>query len=98
MTSKTKKVANLHLKTDGPTELSFDDLNTWVIWQFPQPIAEATLCGAVKPPIAEHTWYAATIQYRLKQVQVFGHLKETFETPEIAAEHIQSTQNGSKKD
>ncbi len=94
MTTETKKVANLHLKTDKPTELSFGDLRTWVIWQFPQTIGEATLCGAVKPPIPDHTWYAATIQYHLEKVQVFGHIQKTFETPETAADHLHSTLNG----
>lgn len=98
MSSESNEVANIHLKTDCPTELTFEDLRTWVIWQFPQPIGESALCGAVKPPISEHTWYAATIQYQSEQVQVFGHLKETFETPETAVEHLQSAQNGTKKD
>ena len=96
MAEKTKKIANIDLNTAQSTDLTFSDLRTWVIWQFPQNIDENSLCGAVRPPIAEHSWYAASIQYQLEKIKVYGHLKETFDTPETAAEYLHTmlTKNG----
>lgn len=91
-----RKVADIQINADRPTRLSFTDLHTWVIWQFPHPIGKAQLCGAVKPPIPEHPWFAAIIHHQTSKVQVYGHLTEAFESPEAAAEFFHTNQNGGK--
>ncbi|MCP5098851.1 MAG: hypothetical protein GY943_25145 [Chloroflexi bacterium] len=94
MTAATKTIANVTLSTDKPTLLAFDDLFTWVIWQFPKATQLDGLCGAVKPPIADHDWYPAIVQYKKKRVLVYAHLSQTFTTPEYAAEHVHLQNNG----
>jgi hypothetical protein len=89
MSSKRREVATILIRTDRPTDLTFDELYTWVIWQFPQPKA-AGLCGAVRPPIANHSWFPALIRSRERQVLVYGHLKHEFATPAQAAEWLES--------
>jgi hypothetical protein len=94
MNTATKKIANLTFKTDRHTSLTFKDLFTWVIWQFPRTATAEGLTGAVKPPIAEHDWFPAIIDYKKKRVLVYAHLSKTFTTPEAAAESIQPAGNG----
>ena len=43
------KVADITLSKKHPTKLTYDDLYTWVIWQFPKLKGDG-LCGAVRPP------------------------------------------------
>ncbi len=73
------------LKLDRPTELSFGELYTWIIWQFPKPKGDG-MCGAVRPPIAKHTWYPALIRQEEKIVSVHGHLKQEFSSAKEAAD------------
>lgn len=87
MSDETKTIAALGFNSDQPTELSFDDLFTWVIWQFPIPRGGG-LCGAVRPPIANFGWLPAIIKGKKKQVVVHGHLKEAFNTPQSAADWL----------
>lgn len=85
MTEKHKLVAGIKLRTDRPTQLTFQELFEWVIWQFPRP-EQKGFCGAVRPPVENHEWIPAIIQARKKQVHVHGHIGDTFPTPELAAE------------
>lgn len=83
-------VADIVFRTNRPTRLTFAELYTWVIWQFPRQKGTG-LCGAVRPPIAEHGWFPALIQSKEKRVQVYAHLDETFSTPEAAADYFNSS-------
>ena len=89
MTQNPKKytVAQITFNTMKPTRLTFDDLYTWVIWQFPKH-KEGGLCGAVHPPSSQHGWFPAIILVNEKCVEVHAHLMEQYETPESAADHF----------
>ena len=87
MTDKTKKVDTIIIKLDQPTDLSFTDLHTWVIWQYPRQAGKG-LCGAVRPPLPEHGWLPAIIRLKEKHVQIHGHIDQHFDTPAAAADWI----------
>lgn len=89
MSAKRREVESLQLRLDGPTDLSLDDLYTWVVWQFPR-LKKSRLCGAVRPPIADHNWYPALISRNDKRVSVYGHLDQDFETPAEAASWLEN--------
>ncbi|MGD8807659.1 MAG: hypothetical protein PVH65_17545 [Chloroflexota bacterium] len=89
MSGKRRTVESLELRLDGPTELSLDDLYTWVVWQFPRP-RRSGLCGAVRPPIANHTWFPALISRRDQRVSVYGHVNQDFATPAEAAAWLEN--------
>lgn len=80
-------VAEVTLNKDVPTKLTFQELYTWVIWQFPKQ-KEGGLCGAVTPPITDYGWLPAIILFDEKCVRVYGHLDQKYESPEVAAEHF----------
>lgn len=87
MNAEESIVANITLSRQKPTKLSFDDLQNWVIWQFPRR-KETGLCGAVRPSIADHGWYPAIIYPKEEQVMVYAHLETHFSTPEEASESL----------
>lgn len=89
MAGKKRFVASINLREDRPTDLSFADLHTWVIWQFPR-LKGAGMCGAVRPPLPNHTWYPALIKQHEKRVLVHGHVPKEFPTPKAAAEWLES--------
>ena len=91
MSTRKKEVASIHFYEDRPTKLAFDDLYNWVIWQFPRKKAGG-LCGAVRPPVANHHWFPALIKAKERQVLVHGHLDQTFPTPNAAADWIASAE------
>lgn len=78
------------VRTDRPTEVTLRDLYTWVIWQFPRPKGTG-LCGAVRPPIANHTWFPALIRSRDGRVLIYGHIDQDFARPQEAADWLEST-------
>ena len=80
-------IADISLNADSPTTVTFADLYTWVIWQFPKPAA-AGLCGAVRPPGPGYNWYPAIVETNRERVQVFAHLEQSYATPEAAAEYL----------
>lgn len=84
---KQRKIANIVLRREGPTELTFKELFAWVIWQFPRP-KKAGLCGAVRPPIPDHGWFPAVIKPKEKRVLVHAHIEEPFPSPEAAVEYF----------
>lgn len=90
MADLTKKVDAIMINLDQPTELSFKELHTWVIWQYPRQVDKG-LCGAVCPPIAEHGWYPAVIRLKEKAVQVHGHIEKMFDSPNDAADWVAET-------
>jgi hypothetical protein len=87
MKQKQNVVDSVTLNTNQPTDISFQELYTWVIWQFPRKKADG-LCGAVRPPIANHDWFPAIIYAEEERVQIFAHLDKLFSTPEEAADFI----------
>jgi hypothetical protein len=89
MSEGKRTVASVALRSDRPTELSVKDLYTWVIWQYPQQKGPG-LCGAVRPPIANHGWYPALIKNKERRILVHGNLDQEFSTPEQAAEWLAS--------
>lgn len=78
------------IKLDQPTELTFADLHTWVIWQYPRQIGKG-LCGAVRPPVPEHGWLPAVIRLKEKVVQIHGHIDQSFDSPNAAADWVAET-------
>ena len=84
MSGKRRKVAAIEIRSDGPTKVTLGDLYTWVIWQFPRPRGVG-LCGAVRPPLANHSWFPALISIRDRRIIVYGHLGQEFDDPAAAA-------------
>ena len=67
--NKVKAIDSLQFDSIKPTELSFTELYTWVIWQFPRK-QKSGLCGAVHPPIPEFGWLPAIIHPKKQQLTV----------------------------
>lgn len=82
-----KEIANLKLHTAKPTNLNLKLLRDWVVWQFPKMCAKG-YCGAVHPPLEKNGWLPAIIYPEKNEAQVHGHLTETFDTPELAADYF----------
>ena len=93
MSNQNRYIAGIKFRSDRPTSLTYRQLFHWVIWQFPRPWKKG-FCGAVRPPIAEHEWIPAVIQVDKERVQVYGHLGETFPTPETAVEYFSDSKKG----
>jgi hypothetical protein len=93
MSSQKRTVADLSINADRPTDLSFDHLYTWVIWQFPRKRGK-WLCGAIRPPIAKHSWLPALIKPVENIVQVHGYADRNFDSPNEALEWLISTKVG----
>jgi hypothetical protein len=88
---ETKRiVAETPLRTDRPTELTFANLYTWIIWQYPRRKGVG-LCGAVRPPLAKHPWFPALIKPQDKRIVVHGHLEQEFSTPNAATEWLENS-------
>ncbi len=87
---KKRIVADIPIKTDRPTELTFADLYTWVIWQYPRRKGTG-LCGAVRPPLANHSWFPALIKHHDQRVEVHGHMEREFSTPYDAAVWLENS-------
>jgi len=87
MQSDETIVANVALSNHHASRLTFHDLETWVIWQFPRK-KDSGLVGAVRPSLPEHGWYPAIIYPKEKRVQVYGHLNTLYNSPEEASESI----------
>jgi len=93
MSSQERTIANLRIKEDSPTDLSFDDLYRWIIWQFPRKRGK-WLCGAIRPPIANHCWLPALINPSDNIVQVHGHTDQKFDSPDEALSWLISAKVG----
>lgn len=87
MSNGTQEIGGLVLQIGKPTRLTFGQLRTWVIWQFPRRKAER-LCGAVHPPGDTHGWYPALIDGKKERAEVYGHLDQVFDSPEAAADWL----------
>ena len=96
MRSKSQELASVTLKTNEPTELKVSELYTWIIWQYPRKL-EHGLCGAVRPPLAQHGWYPAEIIQPGKMILVHGEVFKPFETPTEAADWLSSTATNGRK-
>jgi hypothetical protein len=93
MSNQNRIVAGIKLRSDRPTSLTYHQLFHWVIWQFPRPWRKG-FCGAVRPPTTDHEWIPAVIQVDKERVQVYGHICETFPTPETAVEYFSDNKKG----
>ena len=80
-------IAGISINKKTPTKFSFNDLYTWVIWQYPKQKNKG-LCGAVRPPIPDHGWLPAIILVKEKSVEIYGHQDTLFPSPELAAEYF----------
>ena len=87
MHSEETIVANVTLSTQHPTKLTFSQLETWVIWQFPRK-KDAGMHGAIRPFIANHDWFPAVIYPKEKRVQVYAHLNTLYPSPEEASDSL----------
>ena len=94
---KKYKVANITLNKNKPTQLTYDDLFDWVIWQFPKIQEGGGLCGAVRLSIPDHQWYPAIIYLKEKKVVVYGHVADQFPSPETASDHFYQNGKSSAK-
>ena len=83
----TAQLGAVELATDGPTELPFSALETWVIWQFPRP-RKGWLCGAVHPPVEGYGWLPASVHPNKEKLLVHGHAPVPFADPESAADWL----------
>lgn len=90
MSAQKRVVDSVTLYLDCPTTVTFAELYTWVIWQFPRRKSKG-LCGAVRPPIAGHTWFPALIKSGEDCIIIHAHLDELFDTPEAAVERLSSS-------
>ena len=87
--NNVKAIDSLQFDSIKPTELSFSELYTWVIWQFPRKQKNG-LCGAVHPPVPKFGWLPAIIHPKKQQLSVHAHVPEPFATPEAAADFLQA--------
>ncbi|MCP4417358.1 MAG: hypothetical protein GY805_12105 [Chloroflexi bacterium] len=79
-------IANIQFNNSKPTIVNQKRLHNWVVWQYPKKIA-AGMCGAVHPPSENFGWLPAVIYPDKKEVQIHGHVTESFATPKLAAEY-----------
>lgn len=82
-----KLIDGLSLNRHSPTTITLDHLFHWVVWQYPRRRPQG-YCGAVRPPSGG--WYPALVSADQKRVLIYGHLPETFESPELASKHLDS--------
>ncbi len=82
-----KEIATLKFDSTKPTRFTFKLLHDWVVWQYPKK-ADSGYMGAVHPPLENHGWIPATIQIEKQVALVYGHLSETFASPELAADYL----------
>lgn len=91
MDGEKRIVGKLTFHTAKPTAVSFQQLHSWVIWQFPRPHKNG-MCGAVRPPLPGYDWIPAIIDSKQQSVQVFAHLAESYATPETAVAYFTQPQ------
>lgn len=82
-----KEIAHLKFNDTKPTSLNLKLLQDWVIWQFPKK-RDKGYCGAVHPPLANHGWFPAIIRLDKNEIQIHGHVSQTFNSPEMAADYF----------
>ena len=87
MRVEKKEIAQLKLDATKPTTFNLKLLRDWVIWQFPKKRVSGYF-GAVHPPLAKHGWLPAVIHLDKNEAQIHGHVSETFDTPELAADYL----------
>jgi len=87
MSDKENVVAGVKLRRDAPTVLTFREIFTWIIWQFPRRKAGGLL-GAVRAPESDRGWMPAILHAKERRAVVHAHLPEVFDSPEAAVEHL----------
>lgn len=86
-------IGEINVHHDQPTEVTFDDLGSWVLWQFPR-LRGGWLCGAAQPADPNFgEWIPARIQPHQQRVFLYAHCALTLSTPEEAAEWIANHPN-----
>lgn len=90
MSDNEDLVAGVRLRRDAPTNLSFAEIFTWIIWQFPRKKGGGLL-GAVRAPHSERGWMPAIVHAAEKRAEIHAHVTEVFESPEAAVEHLGSS-------
>jgi hypothetical protein len=81
-------VSGIDLSLAEPTTLAMKDLQEWVVWQFPRRAAKAHF-AAVKPPIADHGWYPATVDKNHKHVTIYANIETALDSPEAASRQLE---------
>ncbi|WP_420642700.1 hypothetical protein [Candidatus Leptofilum sp.] len=82
-----KEITKLSLHAAKPTIFKISLLHEWVVWQFPKKDPNATgFCGAAHPPLEQHGWFPAIVRPEKNEVHIYGHVLETYESPEKAAD------------
>lgn len=88
MTQEKKQIiASIPFQTHKPTLVTSDALFDWVVWQFPHSKQDG-FCGAVHPPLPNHSWYPAIIEESGEKIHVFAHLETHFSSPEEALNYL----------
>lgn len=72
------------------TRFSFAYLQTWVIWQFPRPLADGLLCGAIRSTAAGSLWWPACIDSDEQVVYLCTASDQLFATPEAAVAFLET--------
>lgn len=83
MNSSKTAVAGVALRSSKPTTIPFAAIADWVIWQFPQREKKGYR-GAVRPPGEQYSWLPAVVLPQSESVRLYGHLDETYHSPEAA--------------
>ena len=81
MEKDSNLIDKILLHKDKPTEVTIEELFTWVIWQFPNGTQEAAF-GAVHPPEEGHGWFPVMINQSDNKISIFGNLENQFPSPE----------------
>lgn len=83
----THTVSGIDLSLSEPTTVPMKELQAWVIWQFPRRTAKIHY-AAVKPSLADHGWFPATIDKSRKQVTIYANIEAALDSPEAAARQL----------
>lgn len=87
MSKQKSVIAGITLNLDKPTELTFEALFHWTIWQFPRK-KSGGLIGAIRPPVEELGWLPVIVHMKSQLVHVLS--DQHFDTPEEAAAFAES--------
>ena len=83
------KIAGISLSPQTPTALTFTQLATWVIWQYPIP-KQSGYCGAVTPSTEQQAWMPAIVHLNTQTVLIYA--TPTFPTPTAAADWVKKNE------
>jgi hypothetical protein len=88
-----KTIGEIRVYGEQATELAFDDLHDWVLWQFPR-LRGGWLCGSAQPADPDYDdWIPARIQPHQQRIFLYAHCAPSLATPEEAAEWMANHQD-----